>query len=116
MKKICDTNLIPEEGDTIIVEIGGKEVAIFNIGGEYHAVLNYCVHQGGPIAEGNLTGEVTNPSDQWNWGYENEGEIISCPWHGWKFNVTTGKNVQDNTCEMVTFETEIKEGNLYLRE
>lgn len=56
-----------------LVEVGGQKIAIFNLGGKYHAIENTCPHRGGPLAEGMLAGE----------------EVI-CPWHGSRFNIKTG--------------------------
>ena len=56
------------------VRAGNFDVAIFNVDGEFFALENNCPHQGGPIAEGWL-----------------EANVISCPWHGWCFDVRSGK-------------------------
>lgn len=53
---------------------GRYEVALFNVGGEFFALENSCPHQGGPIADGWL-----------------EGAMVTCPWHGWCFDVRSGK-------------------------
>ncbi len=56
-----------------ICEIKGKQVAIFNIEGQFCAIENVCPHRGGPVGEGDL-----------------DGKVVTCPWHGWQFDVTTG--------------------------
>lgn len=61
-------------GQSRAVRAGRYDVAIFNVDGEFYALENNCPHQGGPIAEGWL-----------------EDNVISCPWHGWCFDVRTGK-------------------------
>ena len=48
-------------------------LAVFNINGKYHEISDTCVHKGGPLSQGNLE------------------EVVTCPWHGWKYNVRTGK-------------------------
>ena len=60
------------------VTVGDRWVALFNIGGTHHAIDAICLHQGGPLAEGTLSGCV-----------------VTCPWHGWQFDVTSGTFVQD---------------------
>ena len=50
-----------------------EDIAVFNINGKYHAISDTCVHKGGPLSQGNLE------------------EVVTCPWHGWKYNVRTGK-------------------------
>lgn len=56
------------------VEVQGVWIALFNVDGSFFAVDNTCPHAGGPIGEGSLSGDV-----------------VTCPWHGWQFNVRTGE-------------------------
>lgn len=65
--------LRPGEGK--VVEAGGRKIALFNVGGEFYAVDNTCLHRGGPLGEGSL-----------------EGPVVTCPWHGWQYDVRTGQN------------------------
>lgn len=61
-------------GQARLVEVGGKEIALFNVAGAFHAIDNNCTHVGGPLCEGEINGvEVT------------------CPWHGATFDVTSGQ-------------------------
>ncbi len=60
------------------VTVNGRWVGLFNVGGSYHAVDNLCLHRGGPLAGGTLSGCV-----------------VTCPWHGWQFDVRTGTMIQD---------------------
>jgi nitrite reductase/ring-hydroxylating ferredoxin subunit len=55
------------------VEVEGKSIALFNLDGTFYAIDNACTHVGGPLGEGELAGDV-----------------VTCPWHGAKFNVKTG--------------------------
>ena len=55
------------------VVVGDAIVAIANVAGDLHAFDGMCAHQGGPLAEGAL-----------------EGCVLTCPWHGWQYDVTTG--------------------------
>jgi nitrite reductase (NADH) small subunit len=53
----------------------GRIVALFNVDGRFHALDGVCPHQGGPLGKGTL-----------------QGCIVTCPWHGWQFNVSTGQH------------------------
>jgi nitrite reductase/ring-hydroxylating ferredoxin subunit len=64
----------PGTGQT--VEVRGVWIALFNVDGSFFAVDNTCPHAGGPIGEGSLSGDV-----------------VTCPWHGWQFNVRTGERL-----------------------
>ena len=89
-----------EEADRILVSLKGKEIGLFEIDGEYHALLNWCVHQGGPCCEGPITGtkrgkfdrETLKTDIQW----VRDGEILSCPWHGWEYDATSGECLSDS--------------------
>lgn len=56
-----------------VVESRGRYIAVFNVNGRFCAIDNTCPHRGGPLGEGDL-----------------EGTIVTCPWHSWAFDVTTG--------------------------
>ncbi len=60
-------------GSQLSVELQDRGIALFNIEGHVHALDNTCPHAGGPLGEGTL-----------------DGDLISCPWHGWKFHIPTG--------------------------
>ena len=62
-----------EVGKALVADLGGPKIALFNVDGVFHAISNECGHQGGPLGEGKL-----------------EGFSVVCPWHQWKFDVTTG--------------------------
>ena len=88
---VCRTEaLLP--GDCKIVEAKGRSVGVFNVKGRYYALRNACPHQQAPLCQGEITG-TTLPSDVNAFHYAREGEIIRCPWHGWEFDITTGKSI-----------------------
>ena len=71
--KVATVDEVPA-GQAKLVEVNGQEIALFNVGGSFHAIDNTCTHVGGPLCEGELAGvEVT------------------CPWHGAVFDVTSGQ-------------------------
>lgn len=78
-------------GSRVVVEIAGRSIGVFNIGGEFFALRNRCPHQGGPLCAGPLTGFVVGdvPGE---YRITREGEILRCPWHGWEFDVRTGQS------------------------
>jgi nitrite reductase (NADH) small subunit len=69
-------DLLPGQGRRVTV--GDRWIGLFNIAGAYHAVDDICLHRGGPLSEGALS-----------------GTIVTCPWHGWQFDVCSGTCVQD---------------------
>ena len=79
-----------DPGERAIVEVEGREIAVFNVDGGYHGLANYCVHMGGPVCEGMISGMFTADEDG-RMVYDREDEIVSCPWHGWEYDITTGE-------------------------
>ena len=78
-------------GSRKLVTVQGRPVAIFNVGGELFALVNRCPHKGGSLCEGKLTGLVQSP-EPGVYRYSRGGEILRCPWHGWEFDIRTGKS------------------------
>src|ERR687887_2768247 len=76
-------------GGRKIVEVAGRSIGIFNLGGEFFALRNRCPHQGGPLCEGRVWGalESSRPGE---FRYSRGGEILACIWHGWGFDIRTG--------------------------
>jgi nitrite reductase/ring-hydroxylating ferredoxin subunit len=79
------------EGGRILVEIGGREIGIFRLNGQYHALLNRCPHLGGPLCKGGVVGELFAPMPG---DVRGNGSrlFVTCPWHNWEFDVTTGQS------------------------
>src|SRR5205809_8129495 len=71
--KVATTDEIAP-GQAKLVEAGGSEIALFNVGGSFHAIDNTCTHVGGPLSEGEI-----------------DGAEVTCPSHGAMFDVTTGQ-------------------------
>jgi nitrite reductase (NADH) small subunit len=103
-----------EEGSRVVTEIEGIEIAVFYVDGEYHALANYCVHQGGPLCEGKRTGKMEVGDDGVSWEYDDDPRYVVCPWHEWKFDVTTGVNVSDDRYVTPTFDVTVEENEVYV--
>lgn len=78
-------------GTKRIVEIAGRSIGIYNVNGEYFALLNRCPHQAGPLCAGNTHGFLKSGAVG-EYEYSRPGEIVRCPWHGWEFDVRTGQS------------------------
>lgn len=63
-----------------VVTVAGKTLALFNVSGTFYAIDNECPHRGGPLGEGEL-----------------DGTCVTCPWHNWQFDLTTGESLTDDT-------------------
>ena len=78
-------------GHRKLVDVNGRAVVVFNLGGEFFALNNRCPHKGGSLCEGKQTGLVQS-SEPGEYRYSRRGEIIRCPWHSWEFDIRTGKS------------------------
>jgi 3-phenylpropionate/trans-cinnamate dioxygenase ferredoxin subunit len=78
-------------GGRKIVDLGGRSIGVFNVGGEFFAVLNRCPHQGGPLCTGNTLGFLKS-AGVGEFVYSRPGEVIRCPWHGWEYDLRTGQS------------------------
>jgi nitrite reductase/ring-hydroxylating ferredoxin subunit len=112
-REVCSTADL-DDGDRILREIDGREVAVFNVDGDYVAVANYCVHAGGPICGGTLSGMVTAEAGEWEWGWDRDGEILACPWHGWEFDIRSGRFLSDDRYSLITYDVEVDDGSVYV--
>jgi nitrite reductase/ring-hydroxylating ferredoxin subunit len=75
-----------------IVKIGNAEVGVFNVDGRMYALPNVCPHQFGPLCTGTVGGTTACTAETgWRLTWVREGEIVTCPWHGLEFDITTGR-------------------------
>jgi nitrite reductase (NADH) small subunit len=105
---------LPNDGDRVVADVDGQSVGVFRIDGEFYALANYCVHEGGPLCEGPLVGEMTVGGDGLAWEYDDAERFVVCPWHEWTFDVMTGEHVGDSRYVTPTFDVEVEDGDVYV--
>jgi len=82
-------------GSARVVEAGGRELALFNVGGEFYCIDNTCPHNEGPLGEGGL-----------------EADVVMCPWHAWQFNVRTGRMIYNESMCVATYPCKLTDGDV----
>ena len=87
---VAKVNDIPP-GQSRTVQVAGKNIALFNVDGSFYAIDDTCLHRGGPLGEGELT-----------------GHLVTCPWHGWKYDVRTGISITNPAAKVNCYETKIE--------
>ncbi|HZO97619.1 MAG TPA: Rieske 2Fe-2S domain-containing protein [Gaiellaceae bacterium] len=88
---LCSVDELPE-GTHRVVRVGKREIGVFNIRGELHAIPNLCPHQRGPLCKGSVSGALDcGPHTDWKVAWIWEGEVVTCPWHSLEFHVPTGQ-------------------------
>jgi nitrite reductase/ring-hydroxylating ferredoxin subunit len=85
-------------GGSKVVKVRDHVVALFNWEGAIHALDNTCPHQGGPLGE----------------GYLEETGVVSCPWHGWTFDLKTGVSPIDGDVRVRRYPVTIEAGEIII--
>jgi nitrite reductase/ring-hydroxylating ferredoxin subunit len=89
-KTIANKSEIPL-GQGKIFEIDGNSIAVWNVNGNFYAFQSVCPHRGGPVGEGEM-----------------EGNVITCPWHGWSFDVTTGVSPINPAAKLTCYQVQLE--------
>jgi nitrite reductase/ring-hydroxylating ferredoxin subunit len=84
-----------EPGTLGCVKVGEQDVVLARIGDEFFALQGHCLHLQGPLCEGRL-----------------EAGVLSCPWHGWQYNVRTGENEFDRAIQLETYPVRVEDGEV----
>jgi 3-phenylpropionate/trans-cinnamate dioxygenase ferredoxin subunit len=79
-------------GGRRVVEAEGRSIGVFNVAGSFYALRNSCPHQAAPLCLGAIKG-MTMPSKPGEYIWARDGEILRCPWHGWEFDILTGRSI-----------------------
>ena len=79
------------DGESRIVAVRGREIAVFNLGGEFFALINRCPHEGAPLGLGLRVG-LSESDRPGQYTHSRPGELLRCPWHGWEFDIRTGQS------------------------
>ena len=106
------------EGGRKVVVAGGAEIGLFRHGGTLYAWRNECPHQGGPVCQGPLfrrTEERLDDERRSLGVYFTEGKLnIVCPWHGYEFDVTSGRHAGAGTMRLAPYPIHVREGDIYV--
>ena len=91
-QKVCKVNELLQ-GQSKCIQINGKEIVVFNVKGKYYAIDNVCIHAGGPLNDGSLDEEKCQ---------------VTCGWHGWTYDLVTGKCVSHPRQDVFTGSYQVK--------
>ena len=79
------------EGERKLVTLEGREIGVFNVKGEFYALLNKCPHSGAELCRGVVIG-LAQSDEPGEYKITRPGEFLRCPWHGWEFDIRTGQS------------------------
>jgi nitrite reductase (NADH) small subunit len=85
-------------GTVTMVQAGQEEIALAHCDGGFYAVQHDCLHLQGPLGQGTL-----------------EGCVLTCPWHGWQYDVRSGKNEFDLAIQLRTYDVQVEDGEVRVR-
>lgn len=112
-------NIALPEGDLAIIDAGGIEVGVFRFDGCLYAIENRCLHQGGPVCYGELTGrvevEVAPDRTVGQMRVSKTRVHLVCPWHAWEYDLKTGASAADPRLKLRRFKTSVRDGNIYVQ-
>jgi nitrite reductase (NADH) small subunit len=104
------------DGAHKVVRIRNMEIGIFNVNGTLYALRNVCPHQYGPLCEGPVGGEmICNAKTNWRFQWGRSGEILTCPWHGLEFDLTTGQCLAAKQFKVRQFPVRVVDGEVRVR-
>lgn len=116
MEQVVATEEELDDEGRIVVQVKGIEIGIFKIDDEYYGVPNWCPHQNGPLCSGQMTGRTEATFDRdtltLDVHWRDEGEVVSCPWHGWQYNVTTGECISRKGSSLPTYDVRAENGEI----
>jgi nitrite reductase (NADH) small subunit len=96
MFRATKTNEVPP-GQIREFQLDGHTIAIANLGGSFYAIDNTCLHRGGPLGQGIL-----------------EGQKVVCPWHGWEYDVTSGKVALNPAVGVNCYRVEVRGEDIFV--
>jgi nitrite reductase (NADH) small subunit len=97
----------------LIVTVNQIDIGIFHVNGEFYAWRDVCPHFAAPVCQGEVCG-TTLPSMVYEYKYGKEQEVLRCPWHGWEFDLRTGKHLADESIKLRGYKVVEEAGELYL--
>lgn len=96
-------------GSRRLVHALGTAVALFNVDGRIFAFAERCPHAGGPLLHGRVSGApLPTEREEYVWG--REGRVLTCPWHGWQFDLDSGRALFDSRVAIATYHVEVRDG------
>jgi nitrite reductase (NADH) small subunit len=91
-----------QSGERKFVEINGNEITVLNVDDKFYAIRNFCPHMEGPVGRGPVDhDECGNPT-------------IDCPFHGWRFDLDSGKMSFGASKRLITYDVEVVDGEVHV--
>jgi 3-phenylpropionate/trans-cinnamate dioxygenase ferredoxin subunit len=106
---VCRTDEIAE-GEGKRVHVAGRDIAVFNLGGRFAAISNRCPHEGADLCHGKVAA-FADANGPGQYVVEDARVMVRCPWHGWEFDLATGRSYCDpNRVRVKSFDVSVADG------
>ncbi len=102
------SELLPGEKRVVQDTQMGLSIGVFNIDGEFFALKNVCPHLGAPLCLGSVHA-THRPSPVFEFRPDLAGRVLRCPWHGWEFDIITGKALYDADSRVASYACAVDE-------
>lgn len=107
------------DGARVICSIDGRDVVVLEHRGKYYAFENVCPHMGGPVGEGMVIGRVEAVVAPGTYivseRFSDTDTNIVCPWHGWEYDIDTGRAVALPSVHLNVFDVVVRDEDVYVR-
>ena len=102
-----------EDGKPHRVEVDGRALVVVRQTERFYALRDTCVHQGAQLSAGKVSGTSLPclPGEEIEYG--RIGEILTCPWHGWEYDICTGRSlINPQKIRVATYKVRVKDGRV----
>jgi nitrite reductase/ring-hydroxylating ferredoxin subunit len=97
------------------VSLDGRDIALFNLSGEFFALGDKCPHESGSLCAGKIIG-LAEADEPGHYRLMRDGEFVKCPWHGWEFDIRTGQSWCDPAHTRVrTYDAHVEQGETLVK-
>ena len=97
-----------------VVEVDGRRIGILSVGGRFFAVRDRCPHRGAAICQGTVAGTFVASKPE-EYVYGRQDRVIRCPWHGWEFDLDTGRSLlEPDRVGLKLYPVTVRDGTVFL--
>jgi nitrite reductase/ring-hydroxylating ferredoxin subunit len=98
-----------ERDGHVVARVGGREIGVVVVNGELRGVRNRCPHHGGPLCLGTVRERVRGEPGRYELA---EASVLRCPWHGWEFDLATGRCLDDESMRVAVYDAKAEAGRV----
>ena len=97
-----------------VVEVDGRRIGVLSVGDDFFAVRDRCPHRGAPVSQG-IVGGTLVASAPHEYVYGRHDRVLRCPWHGWEFDLDTGRSLlEPDRVGVKTYQVTVRDGTVVL--